>query len=73
MARAVPTSRGRVHVPPESGTSPSFEKDWMKRRRARGDDEIARERDVRAGTGGNAIHRPMTGIGRLRSASTSGL
>ena len=30
MARAEPTSRGRMNVPPESGTRPTLQNAWMK-------------------------------------------
>ena len=73
MRGPVQTSRGRNQVPPESGTSPSFENAWMK----------LAERAAMTRSQASAILAPapaatpltaaITGIGSARSVSTSGL
>ena len=46
-----------VHVPPESGTSPSLRERLNEARRSRGDHQIAGERDIGAGARGHAVDR----------------
>ena len=56
-ARALPTSRGRLQVPPESGTNPSRQNACTKLAERAAIDQIAGERDVRAGAGRDAVDR----------------
>src|SRR5260370_393711 len=72
-ARALPTRRGKVHVPPESGSRPSFENAWTK----------LAERAAMTRSQASAILAPapaatpltaaITGMGSVCNASTKGL
>ena len=57
IARAVPTSRGRKYVPPESGIEPDLAERLDEARRLRGDDDVAGEREVGARAGRDAVDR----------------
>ena len=49
--------RGRMNVPPLSGMTPIFANDWMNVALGRREDDVAREGEVGAGAGGDAVHR----------------
>ena len=59
----MPTSRGRIHEPPKSTTSPRFEKISLNRARSEAMIEVAAEREVAARARGHAVDR---GDRRLR-------
>ena len=54
-ARAVPTRRGRNQVPPQSGIRPMRGEGLHKARRARRQHDVAGEREIGAGAGGDAV------------------
>ena len=56
-ARALPTRRGKAPGAARVRNQPQSAKRLYEARRARRHDQVARERDVRARTGGDAIHR----------------
>ena len=56
-ARASPTSRGKSPGTAGIGNQPELGERLHEARRARGDDDIAGERDVGAGAGGDAVDR----------------
>ena len=53
----VPTRRGRKYVPPESGIEPDLAERLDEARRLRRDHDVAGEREVGAGAGGDAVDR----------------
>ena len=57
FARGSPRRRASDQVPPASGIRPILEKAWMNLRRACGQHDVAGERDVGAGAGGDAVDR----------------
>jgi hypothetical protein len=73
IARALPTSRGRKYVPPESGTSPSFENDWTKLAE-RAASTMSQARAILApAPAATPFTAHTTGLGRARRRRTSGL
>ncbi|MNH38740.1 hypothetical protein D3C79_998190 [compost metagenome] len=73
MARAIPTRRGRVQVPPESGIRPILQNAWIKLA-----ERAARTRSQASGMFAPApaatpLTAQITGSGRSRRARISGL
>ena len=66
MARAVPTRRGSVQVPPESGTRPSLENDWMKLADFAAMTRSHASAMLAPAPAATPFTAAMTGIGRLR-------
>ena len=54
---ARPTRRGSSHGPPQSGTRPIFGERLDEAGRASGEHDVAEQREVRAGAGGDAVDR----------------
>jgi hypothetical protein len=73
MALAVPTSRGKNQVPPESGTNPSFENACMKLAERVATTRSQANAMFAPAPAATPFTAPMTGIGRFRKVMTNGL
>ena len=73
IARAGPTRRGRIQLPPVSGTTPSLLKDWMKLAERAAKTRSQASARLAPAPAATPFTAAITGSSRLRSASTRGL